>query len=399
MSLNPTKGKPTQTKKLVEKSNLSPKEQAIQTVIGNLRKSFGEDAVFYGNDTSFLTQIPSFSTRSMRLDYTTGVGGVPRGRIIEIYGPESSGKTTLALGIIAEAQSQGEYCAIIDTEQALDSSWCERLGVDMSAVLISQPNNGEDALAIAEELIASGIFGVVVLDSVAALVPRAELNGEMGDSHMGLQARLMAQALRKMTNVIKTTNTTMIFTNQVRSTMGGGGYGPTETTTGGRALKFFASLRLEVRRIESIKGKNGVIVGNKTKIKLAKNKVGPPLSSIEVDIMFDEGLSVVGEIIDLSVELGFIAKAGAFFKDAESLETLAQGRENLREWMFANPEKTFVYHNKIRKHLSLPLLTSVPVYNRFAASGGVPAELDPPVNIDKETGVILDEEIFEPKED
>lgn len=356
---------------LYEKRNL-----VAQQVGEELRKMFGDGIVFVGNDTSRSTQIEAFSTRSIQLDKVIGIGGIPRGRITEIYGPESSGKTTLALTIIAEAQRRGEICAIVDTEHALDRTWAERIGVDMSKIWISQPDTGEDALTVASKFIQSGGFGVVVLDSVAALTPRAEIDGEMGDAHVGLQARLMSQALRKINAGISSTKTAMIFTNQLRSMINTGGYGPNETTAGGKALKFYASVRLDVRRTESIKGAGGAKVGNLVKVKVAKNKVGPPFGEVNMRIMFDEGISVVGEIIDLGVTHNIFKKSGAFFKDADSGDNLAQGQEKLRDFLMNNPEKTFVYHNRILEKLGLPKLEEVPVYNRFSLVSGR-ADLDP----------------------
>lgn len=398
----PPKPNPYKKSEKVDASNsiADKRMQVVQAVADDLRKRFGDGIVFAGNDTSRSSNVESVSTRSIMLNKVIGIGGIPRGRITEIYGPESSGKTTIALTIIAEAQQKGEVCAIIDTEHALDRSWAERIGVDMGKLYISQPDNGEQALEVAEAMITSGGFGVVVLDSVAALTPRAEIEGEMGDAHVGLQARLMSMALRKLNGVISATNTSMIFTNQLRSKINTMGYGPNETTAGGNALKYYASVRLDVRRIETLKGKNDTRVGNRTKVKVSKNKVGPPYGEIELRIMFDEGISIVGEIIDLAVEYEIIKKSGAFFKDGETGETVAQGQEKLREILLNNPERTFVYHNKVLGKLGLPLLDEVPIYNRLASTKSIPADLDPPrIRIDELTGVILDGDVEIPEEE
>jgi recombination protein RecA len=283
-------------------------------------------------------------TGSIALDIALGIGGIPRGRVVEIYGPESSGKTTVALHIVANAQAAGGICAFIDAEHALDPDYAKRLGVDTDALLVSQPDNGEQALEIADMLVRSGALSVIVIDSVAALTPRAEIEGEMGDSHVGLQARLMSQALRKMTGALSNANTTAIFINQLREKIGVM-FGSPETTTGGRALKFYSSIRLDVRRIETLKDGNDM-VGNRTRVKVAKNKVAPPFKQAEFDILYGEGISREGSLIDLGVEHGIIRKAGAWFTyDAVQL---GQGKENARTFLKANPEMS----NKI-EHLIL----------------------------------------------
>jgi recombination protein RecA len=297
-------------------------------------------------------QVESIPTGSLALDIALGVGGVPRGRVIEIYGPESSGKTTLCQHIIAEAQKRGGVCAFVDMEHALDPSYAAKCGVDVDNLYVSQPDTGEQALEIAEALIRSGTMDVVVVDSVAALVPRAEIEGEMGDSHMGLQARLMSQALRKLSGVIKQTNTVVIFTNQLRMKIGVM-FGNPETTSGGNALKFYASVRLDIRRIQSLKV-GGDVVGNRTRVKVKKNKVAPPFTEAEFDIMYNEGISKVGDIVDLGVKNNLVDKRGAYFRYGETL--LGQGRENAKSYLAENPELTFEIENLIRQEAGLPVL-------------------------------------------
>ena len=289
---------------------------------------------------------------SISLDIALGVGGIPRGRIIEIYGPESSGKTTLCQHVIAEAQAMGGVCAFIDMEHALDPSYAEKIGVNIDDLFISQPDTGEQALEIAEALIRSGTIDVLVVDSVAALVPRAEIEGEMGDSHVGLQARLMSQALRKLAGVIKQTNTIVIFTNQIRSKIGVM-FGSPETTSGGNALKFYASVRLDIRRIQAIKA-GGEVVGNRTRVKVKKNKVAPPFTEAEFDIMFNVGISRTGDVLDLGTAYEIITKRGAFFRYGETL--LGQGRENAKTFLGNNPEMLDEIENLIRAEAGLPEL-------------------------------------------
>ncbi|MFW6069221.1 MAG: recombinase RecA, partial [Chloroflexota bacterium] len=278
-----------------------------------------------------------------------GVGGVPRGRVVEIYGPESSGKTTVCQHIIAEAQKRGGICAFIDMEHALDPTYAARCGVDIENLYVSQPDTGEQALEIAEALIRSGTMDVVVVDSVAALVPRAEIEGEMGDSHMGLQARLMSQALRKLSGIIKQTNTVVIFTNQLRHKIGVV-FGNPETTSGGNALKFYASLRLDIRRIQAIKD-GGDVVGNRTRIKVKKNKVAPPFTEAEFDIMYNEGISLVGDVLDLGVDYDILEKRGAYYRYGEEL--LGQGRENSKQFLLENPEMMKEIEMRVREEAGL----------------------------------------------
>jgi recombination protein RecA len=305
-------------------------------------------------------EVESIPTGSLSLDIALGVGGVPCGRVIEIYGPESSGKTTLCQHIIAEAQKRGGVCAFVDMEHALDPSYAAKCGVDVDNLYVSQPDTGEQALEIAEALIRSGTMDVVVVDSVAALVPRAEIEGEMGDSHMGLQARLMSQALRKLSGVIKQTNTVVIFTNQLRMKIGVM-FGNPETTSGGNALKFYASVRLDIRRIQSLKV-GGDVVGNRTRVKVKKNKVAPPFTEAEFDIMYNEGISKVGDILDLGVAYDIIDKRGAYFRYGETL--LGQGRENAKTFLLENPDLAFEIENIIRETGGFPSLS----YDDFEAA-------------------------------
>jgi recombination protein RecA len=296
-------------------------------------------------------QVETIPTGSLSLDIALGVGGVPRGRVIEVYGPESSGKTTLCQHIVAEAQKRGGVCAFIDMEHALDPGYAARCGVDVDNLYVSQPDTGEQALEIAEALIRSGTMDVVVVDSVAALVPRAEIEGEMGDAHVGLQARLMSQALRKLSGIIKQTNTVVIFTNQLRSKIGVM-FGNPETTSGGNALKFYASVRLDIRRIQAIKAQNEVI-GSRTRVKVKKNKVAPPFKECEFDIMYNEGISSEGDVIDLAVEYGLVDKRGAYFRYGDTL--LGQGRENAKIFLAENPAVLDELEFLIRRESSLPL--------------------------------------------
>jgi recombination protein RecA len=297
-------------------------------------------------------QVEAIPTGSLSLDIALGVGGIPRGRIIEIYGPESSGKTTLCLHTIAEAQKQGGICGFVDVEHALDPSYAERIGVNIDELYVSQPDAGEQALEIAEALVRSGAMDVVVIDSVAALVPRAEIEGEMGDSHMGLQARLMSQALRKLTGVVKSSNTSLIFTNQLRQKIGVM-FGNPETTTGGMALKFYASVRMDVRRIQAIK-QGSDVVGNRTRVTVRKNKVAPPFKVAEFDIMYNEGISTSGDILDLGVECEIISKRGSFFNYGDL--RLGQGRENSKMYLQENGELASEIAQKVRNEVGLAKL-------------------------------------------
>ncbi len=308
------------------------KQKALDTALAQIEKTFGKGSIMKLGSQSSL-EVESTSTGSLGLDIALGVGGIPKGRVIEIYGPESSGKTTLTLHAIAECQKNGGTCAFVDAEHALDPVYAKKLGVNVDELLISQPDTGEQALEIADTLVRSGAIDMLVIDSVAALVPKAELEGEMGDSHMGLQARLMSQALRKLTSNISRTNCTVIFINQIRQKIGVM-FGNPETTTGGNALKFYASVRLDIRRIGAIKDKEDVI-GNQTRVKVVKNKVAPPFRTVDFDILYGEGISKTGELIDLGVKAGIIEKAGSWFSYQD--QRIGQGKENARTFMKENP--------------------------------------------------------------
>jgi len=311
-----------------------PRKTALDKTLRDITKRFGEGAIMKLGDAQGLA-VDIIPTGTLSLDLALGVGGVPRGRVTEIYGPEASGKTTICQHIVAEAQKQGGTAAFIDMEHALDPAYAARTGVDIDNLLISQPDTGEQALEIAESLIRSGAVDVIVIDSVAALVPRAEIEGDMGDSHMGLMARLMSQALRKLSGAIKQTNTCLIFTNQLREKIGVV-FGNPETTPGGRALKFYSSIRLDVRRIQSIKSGTDII-GSRTRVRVVKNKVAPPFRTAEFDIMHDEGISRAGDILDLAVEFNVVEKRGSFYYYGEDLR-IAQGRENAKDYLKENPD-------------------------------------------------------------
>jgi recombination protein RecA len=326
------------------------RQKALETTLAGLNKRYGEGVVMKLGEASRLA-VESIPTGSLSLDIALGVGGVPRGRIVEIYGPESSGKTTLCLHVIAAAQKQGGICGFVDVEHALDPAYAARIGVDVNNLYISQPDAGEQALEIAEALVRSNAMDVVVVDSVAALVPRAEIEGEMGDSHMGLQARLMSQALRKLTGAIKSTNTCMIFTNQLRQKIGVM-FGNPETTSGGMALKFYASVRLDVRRIESIK-QGDQVVGNRTRVTVKKNKVAPPFRTAEFDIMYAEGISTTGDLLDLGVEYDILSKRGAYYRFNE--EIIGQGREASKEFLRQNGELAAEIDRLVRAKAGMPL--------------------------------------------
>jgi recombination protein RecA len=324
------------------------KLKILQTTIDKLDKAFGKGTVMRLSDAN-VQDIPTISTGSLGLDLALGVGGFPRGRIVEIYGPESSGKTTLAMHAIAEAQKKGGIAAIVDAEHAFDRLYAEKLGIDTANLLISQPDYGEQALEIAEHLISSGAIDICVIDSVAALVPKAELEGDMGDSKMGLQARLMSQALRKLTGTINKTGCTCIFINQLRDKIGVM-FGSPETTTGGNALKFYASVRLDIRRIGQIKDSNAEIVGNRTRVKVVKNKVAPPFKVVEFDIMYGEGVSKAGEVLDLAVDLDVVKKSGSWFSYGE--DRLGQGRDSVKNLIRDTPELMEALETKIKETVS-----------------------------------------------
>ncbi len=329
-------------------SKNSEKLKALQLTIDKLEKTYGKGTIMKLSDEKVL-DLPSISTGSLGLDIALGIGGIPRGRIIEIYGPESSGKTTLSLHCIAEAQKAGGMAAFIDAEHAFDKSYAEKLGIDTENLLISQPDNGEQALEIAEHLIRSGAIDIIVIDSVAALVPKGELEGEMGDSKMGLQARLMSQALRKLTGAINKTGCSCIFINQLREKIGVM-FGNPETTTGGNALKFYASVRLDIRRVGQIKEGADNILGNRTRVKVVKNKVAPPFKVVEFDIMYGEGISKIGEILDLGVELNIVQKSGSWFSYDNN--KLGQGRDAVKDILSDNPELAEDIEAKIRAKIN-----------------------------------------------
>ena len=321
------------------------KKKALETCLANIEKTYGKGTVMrLGENTHVVVE--SIPTGSLSLDLALGIGGVPKGRIVEIYGPESSGKTTLALHIVAEAQKRGGEVAFIDAEHALDPTYARALGVDIDSMLISQPDTGEQGLEICEALVRSGAIDVVVVDSVAALTPRAEIEGDMGDSHVGLLARLMSQALRKLAGSISKTNCIVIFINQLREKVGVV-YGNPEVTTGGRALRFYASVRMEVRRVESLKN-GSELIGNRTKVKVVKNKVAPPFREAEFDIMYGEGISKVGELVDLGVKLDIIQKSGSWFSMGEM--RLGQGRDSVKQYLKDNPEEAEKIEAEIRKN-------------------------------------------------
>lgn len=330
------------------------KDKALDAAISQIERSFGKGSIMRMGQSANV-DIEAISTGSLGIDIALGIGGMPKGRIIEIYGPESSGKTTLALSVIAQAQKKGGTCAFIDAEHALDPSYAKKIGVDIENLLISQPDAGEQALEIADTLVRSGAIDVLVVDSVAALVPKAELEGEMGDSHMGLQARLMSQALRKLTATVARSNTLIIFINQIRMKIGVM-FGNPETTTGGNALKFYASVRIDIRRIGAIKDKDDVI-GSQTRVKIVKNKVAPPFKVVDFDIMYGEGISKTGELIDLGVKSGIIEKAGAWF--SYKGDKIGQGRENAKTYLKEHQDIADEIEKKIRAdagHLTSEML-------------------------------------------
>jgi len=329
--------------------DLKERTRAIDIAVGQIEKQFGKGSIMRLGQRNAIAPIEAISTGAISIDYALGIGGLPRGRVVEIFGPESSGKTTLALQVIAEAQKAGGVSAFVDAEHALDAQYAQKLGVDLENLLVSQPDNGEQALEIVEVLVRSNSVDVVVVDSVAALVPKAEIEGEMGEAQMGLQARLMSQALRKLTGVVAKSKTTLIFINQLREKIGVM-FGNPETTTGGRALKFYASVRIDIRRIASIKDGDQVI-GGRTRVKVVKNKVAPPFREAEFDVMYGEGISREGDLLDLAVEKRIIEKSGAWF--AYAGERLGQGRENAKQFLKDNVEVRQAIEDRVRRELGL----------------------------------------------
>ncbi len=335
----------------IAKDTMEEKRRALDAAVSQIEKQYGKGSVMKLGDTSNAMQVETVPTGSLSLDIALGAGGVPKGRIVEIYGPESSGKTTVALHMVAEVQKRGGIAGFIDAEHALDPVYAKNIGVDIDNLYISQPDNGEQALEITETMVRSGAVDIVIVDSVAALVPKAEIEGEMGDSHMGLQARLMSQALRKLTSVVSRTNCIVVFINQLREKIGVM-FGNPETTTGGRALKFYASVRLDVRRIESLK-QGGVVIGNHTRVKVVKNKVAPPFKEAEFDIMFGQGISTEGDILDLAANCGVIVKSGSWF--AYNDAKIGQGRENAKQYLKDNPQVCAEVERKVREYYGLPV--------------------------------------------
>ena len=331
------------------------KAKALQAALAQIEKQFGKGSIMRLGDGEVVEAIEVVSTGSLGLDIALGVGGLPRGRVVEIYGPESSGKTTLTLQVVAQMQKVGGTCAFIDAEHALDTGYAQKLGVNLQELLISQPDTGEQALEIVDSLVRSGSVDLVIIDSVAALTPKAELEGEMGDSLPGLQARLMSQALRKLTATVKKTNTMVIFINQIRMKIGVM-FGNPETTTGGNALKFYSSVRLDIRRTGSIK-RGEEVIGSETKVKVVKNKVAPPFKVAEFDILYGEGISREGEVIDMGVEAKVVEKSGAWY--AYNGEKIGQGKDNAREFLRENPDISHEIENKVRESLGVPLLPAL----------------------------------------
>ena len=334
--------------KVVDQDNMD-KQKALEAALSQIERNFGKGSVMKLGHEGALIDVEAVPTGSLGLDIALGIGGLPRGRVIEIYGPESSGKTTLALHVVAEIQKRGGIAAFVDAEHALDPAYARKLGVDVDELLISQPDTGEQALEIADTLVRSGAVEILVVDSVAALTPRAELEGEMGDHHVGLQARLMSQALRKLTGSISRSNCMVIFINQIRMKIGVM-FGSPETTTGGNALKFYSSVRLDIRRIGQIKDRDEV-VGNQTRVKIVKNKVAPPFKVVEFDIMYGEGISKMGELIDLGVKVGIVEKAGSWF--SYDSQRIGQGRENSKQFLRDNPEMAQAIETAIRENAGL----------------------------------------------
>ncbi len=344
---------------MADKNNSLEKNKAIELALGQIEKQFGKGSIMrLGNDEA-LPGVEAISTGSISLDMALGVGGVPRGRVIEVYGPESSGKTTLALHIVAEAQKTGGIAAFIDAEHALDIGYARKLGVKTDDLLVSQPDTGEQALEITETLVRSGAIDVLVVDSVAALVPKAEIEGDMGDSHMGLQARLMSQALRKLTGIISKSNCCVIFINQIRMKIGVM-FGNPETTTGGNALKFYASVRMDIRKIATLK-QGDQVIGSRTRVKVVKNKVAPPFKEVEFDILYGEGISRTGDVLDLAVDKNIVEKSGAWYSYGK--ERIGQGRENSRTWLIEHPATLAEIEGKL-----MDLLKPAPVAEKVEKS-------------------------------
>lgn len=343
--------------------------KALDAALSQIEKQYGKGSVMKLGDKSHM-QVETIPTGSLSLDIALGAGGVPKGRVVEIYGPESSGKTTVALHMVAEVQKRGGIAGFIDAEHALDPVYAKHIGVDIDNLYISQPDNGEQALEITETMVRSGAVDIVIVDSVAALVPKAEIDGDMGDSHVGLHARLMSQALRKLTAVISKTNCVVIFINQLREKVGVM-FGNPETTTGGRALKFYSSVRLDVRRIEALK-QGGEVIGNRTRVKVVKNKIAPPFREAEFDIMFGQGISTVGDILDLAANSGVVVKSGAWYayKDAK----IGQGRENAKQFLRDNPEACREIEMKVREHYGLPGAGAQPEAEKSAGTAGTAEE-------------------------
>ncbi len=359
---------------VVEKGG-SDKQKALEAAISQIERAFGKGSVMKLGQRETAMEIESVSTGSLGLDIALGIGGLPRGRIVEIYGPESSGKTTLALHAVAEVQRVGGTCAFIDAEHGLDPAYAAKLGVNTDDLLISQPDAGEQALEITDTLVRSGAIDVIVIDSVAALVPRAELEGEMGDTHVGLQARLMSQALRKLTGSISRSRTMVVFINQIRMKIGVM-FGNPETTTGGLALKFYSSVRLDIRRIGAIKDRDEII-GNQTRVKVVKNKLAPPFKKVEFDIIYGEGISKTGELIDLGLDLGVVEKSGSWF--SYDSQRIGQGRENAKQFLAENPEIAATIEAAIRDNAGLATMAARP-----ATEAGTPTPADPaPTALDR----------------
>ena len=350
----------------IVESNDMDRQKALESALSQIERAFGKGSIMKMGETDRQVEVETVSTGSLSLDIALGIGGLPKGRIVEIYGPESSGKTTLALHLIAEAQKAGGTSAFVDAEHALDPTYAEKLGVDLDELLISQPDAGEQALEIADTLVRSGAIDVLVIDSVAALVPRAELEGEMGDTHVGLQARLMSQALRKLTSSISRSNCLVVFINQIRMKIGVM-FGSPETTTGGNALKFYSSVRLDIRRIGQIKNRDQV-VGNQTKVKVVKNKMAPPFRVVEFDIMYGEGISKTGELIDMGVAAGIVEKSGTWFSFAD--QRIGQGRENAKAFLRDNPDIAVRIKDRILESAGL-LASKLEI---SAATDAAPAE-------------------------